>query len=287
MAVRVLNPVQKQIEQVTYDAVSRTNGRSYVTAVSVIREAIASGAAEMQGPGWKTFLEALRVEAIPRTMRQAMWERIGSAAHRSLIAAYAGRKYRRPVGQYRVGEDRYSGGALGRALSSPQQYRATPFGLYFINVQLLDAEARHWRRLNFGAGAGGAEGIENPGEFPVTGMGLILGLEPDRRPGFTMPRGFWLNGGKRVAPSMDRVGEDSFYVARGAGLNQSGGFGIRPDAGRITRGIASRNFLDPPVRMIASRLRPELENLWEQVRKDKVRSKIVRVKTNRTRLYGL
>lgn len=264
--------------------IGRANRLSYISAVAAIRDGIASASAEMTGPGWQAFLESLRQELIPRTARQAMWERIGTAAQRSLVASYAGRRYRRPIGSYRVG-DRYSGGALARALSNPDMVKATAFGLYFINVDRLDREARHWRRLNFGAGAGGAEGIEAPGQFPVTGMGLMIGLEPDPRPSFTMPRGLWLSrGGVRQPPSTDRVGQDAFYLASGSGYEQSGGFGIRADAGRITRGIASRNFLDPPVRLIGARLRPELEGLWDQVRRDNKRSKYIRAKTGRTRL---
>lgn len=230
----------------------------------------------------KVLLDALRAEAIPRNMRQQMWEEIGQRAHFRTMVAFLGRPHKRPVGSYRQG-DRYSGGALVRALSNPAMFQASATGLAFINRELLDKEARHWARLNFGAGAGGRESdLTPPGRFPVTGLGMMMGLDPDPRPAFKLPPGFWLGSGRRVPSSDDRVGQDAFYLRSGsAALSQSLG---KSDRQTFTRGIAANNFLDAPIESIASQIKPGLDKLWESARAKKGRDEIIRRKTGRARI---
>lgn len=257
------------------------------STVDILKQAIA-----LSGPNaqqLKVMLEALRAEAIPRAARQQMWTEIGVAAQRSLVQGYTSRRLRRPIGPYRAGDDRYSG-ALGKALRSESMWRATPYGLYFINRDVLDKEARHWRRLNFGAGAGGKEGITAPGHFPVSGLGMMMGLAPDPRPPFRIPPGYWIGQGTFQSPSTERVGQDAFYLARHGGLVAgSRSAALAQSAGRLsrsgmTRGIASRNFLDPAIRRIGVEIKPGLDRLWATQRSNSARSETIRKKTGRARL---
>lgn len=218
------------------------------SAVTMLAKAAETGLATFaSNPELNKMLEDLRADRVPDAMRQAMWANIGEKARNSLISAYANRQYKRPVASYRVG-DRFSGGVLGEALASKEIYEATAFGLNFLNRELLDEKAKQWRRLNFGAGAGGQESdLSAPKKFPVTGLGFVIGFQPDVRPAFGMPKGFFLDQNH----STERVGLDAFHPSG-------------PDAVRITRGIAARNFLDPPMEIIASSIRPGLTDMFRQ-----------------------
>ncbi len=257
------------------------------STVDILKQAVESGVPD--SANLRVLLSALRAEAIPRSMRQQMWEEIGSSARMALYRAFLGRPHLRPIPSYRTG-DRQSGGALRKALSNPEMFRATPTGLFLINREILDKEASHWRRLNFGAGQGGKEGdLTPPGRFPVTGLGMLIGLEPDPRPGFTIPPGFWINGGTFHSASDERTGKDQFYIrSKSSALGQSGRNGIK--SSKMTRGIAANNFLDAPIEMVASQIRPGLNRLWESSRASKrksgfaFRDQIIRQKTGRTRL---
>lgn len=169
---------------------------------------------------------------------------IGLRAQQSTAAAYSQRRPRRRLPSYRVGplQGRYAGGALLRAIKAPDFFRATATGLQFINTSRLDREAKQWKRLNFGAGAGA---IRPPGRYEVSFNGLLvatLGLTPDPRPGFKMPPGFFLGPNGRV----QRGGEP------GTGMFYPTGRPLMSP----TYGIVGTNFLDAGVRRIARELGP-------------------------------
>lgn len=201
--------------------------------------------------------EALAADAIPESLRRRVHDDIGAAAQRSVVQAYTHRNPRRNLPPYREGNDprqtRYAGGRLLRALQSPSFYEATPNGLRFINTSLLNREARHWRRLNFGAGAQGGPG---PRSFPIDLFQASIGLEPDRRPGFRLPPGFWLRNGERVAPG--RPGTAEFHPGRDSSANPA----------MMTRGIRATNFLDAGVRRIANEIGPAYLNMYRQFYND-------------------
>lgn len=189
---------------------------------------------------------------------------VGRAALRSLQQGYRSRRYRRPAGQYRAGQDRLSG-TLGKALASTSHIYATPNALFFLDTGLLDREAEHWRRLNFGAGAGSKEGITPPQQFPITFGGLLvgtLGLPTQPSPAFRIPRGYWIGPEGRVGADPSRLGRDQFWL-----VGQIGGTDIRgrPSRGVQTAGIASRNFIDAAVRRIANELPRSYENIYDHL----------------------
>jgi hypothetical protein len=134
---------------------------------------------------------------------------------------------------YREGE-RYAGGLLRRALASPLQAQATQDGVIFGNTDLLDATARHWARLNFGAGprAGRKGGPLEPMISPYQGkrfnanesflseaLGLPqvdVSLPMSARGTFWMPAGLFLEKGNLASatgPNRTRRGLDAFYPA--------------------------------------------------------------------------
>lgn len=208
-----------------------------------VRNAGLSGMAT-QGSVFEYIARALAARAIPRGRIQRAHQSAGDAGRRAMVAGFTHRRHRRPVASYREG-DRFSGGALRRALNNPGMVEATSFTLRFINTDILDAEARHWRRLNFGAGAGSSGGISAPELFPIRWEGMVvatIGLAPDPRPAFTIPIGMFVTpGGQRVRPSVERRGTDMFYPRKTSRVFP-------------TAGIASSNFLDAGVRAIATAL---------------------------------
>lgn len=210
-----------------------------VSLVGTVKEAIKLGVPNDRE--LKILLDALRSEAITRSARQQMWDTIAESARRSTISAYSNRKLKRPAGSYQ--RDSRLSGALKKALSNPEIIKASPTGLVMFNRDILDKEAKHWRRLNFGAGEGGREGdLTAPGQFPVTGMGMLMGLEPDPRPKFGLPKGFFIGAGD--------VGDNPFHATKGPQKYP-------------TRGIAARNFLDAPMKLVAREIKPNLDRLWE------------------------
>lgn len=215
--------------------------------------------------------------------RQAMFQAIGEGARRSVQASYGATVTRRkkaagryPYQRVHPRNRRYAGGKIKEAIRQPNFFRATPDGLDFINVTELNRRARHWARLNAGAGSVGRGSRRR---FEVRFSNLVvasLGLEMDPRPAFTMPRGFWFNReeGQRVAAGANPRGTDEFYpmseVPFGGGKpranNRLGdkprGRNPRTGRGTPTRGIEARNFLDAGVARIARELPIQYENLY-------------------------
>lgn len=191
---------------------------------------------------------------MPAGVRTTIHREVGIKAQRTLVQAFTHRRNRRNTPAYRINpknarNKRYAGGALLRALQAPDMWQATPNGLRFLNTQRLDQEARHWRRINFGAGA--AHGSP-PARYNVEWDGMVvtaMGLQPDPRPAFRMPRGLWLGeGGARIKPG--QRGRE-FYPRGEAPTGAGQGRLMR---GRMTRGIAASNFVDASVRRIAREL---------------------------------
>lgn len=225
------------------NAANRMNAVAAIGFRTSVRNAGASGMAQ-SGSIVDYLGRALAARAIPHGQLRRAHQDAGDQARRSMVAAYTHRAHRRAVPSYRVG-DRYAGGALRRALNQPGQVEATAFTLRFINRDILNQEARQWRRLNYGAGGGSEGGIVAPAQFPVQWDGLVvatLGLPPDTRPGFTIPQGIFVTpGGERVRPSASRRGQDAFSVRKASRKFP-------------TAGIASSNFLDGGIRRLVTAL---------------------------------
>jgi hypothetical protein len=199
---------------------------------------------------------------------RAMFEDIGLAAQRSVVQSYGQLvSARETTSYYRISprfprNKRYAGGALRRAIQSSSFFEATPGGIRFVNTSLLDREAKHWHRLNFGAAPRG-EGSR--GQFAVEWGGLViasLGYDQDASPGFLLPRGFWVEGGERVSRGIVSGGAEFYPVGElPAGTKVRG----RPNAAQRTLGIEARNFLDAGLRRIAQMLPESLQDFYTEI----------------------
>lgn len=205
--------------------------------------------------------------------RRDMFQRLGENAQRSMVASYGQTVTRRKtVPSYRSGSGRLSGGVLLRAISSPSFFHATADGLEFGDITYLDSEARHWHRINFGAGE---RGESESDEFPVFGTALRFDDGPS--PGFSMPPGVWIENGRRVPAGIR--GSSQFYPTtldegKGGGglraaLGRAGARSIRrgrPEAMRPTKGIEAANFMNAGLARIAR----DLPDLYKALTEDLV-----------------
>lgn len=242
---------------------SRIQSKVRTDLISMISDAVArQGAAidTMVGYIATHFGDLSRQE--PALFQQAHQD-VGNAAMVSVVTGFNNRRFRRDTGPYRGGENRLSG-RLGRALASRSNVSASSVGLSIINEGFLDREAAHWRRLNFGAGAGSREGIIAPQQFAITWGGVaagVLGLAEQPSAAFQIPRGFWLSSGGEVVSPNPALGSARFYP--GDPSNAGYGSGLPKQRPRITGGIASRNFIDAGVRRIANELPRAYQTLYE------------------------
>ncbi len=148
-------------------------------------------------------------------------------------------------------------------------------------MRRMNQEARHWARLNAGAGP---IGQGSRGRFPVRWSNLVvasLGLDMDARPAFFLPRGYWFSPGEGlVSPNAGRTGKDEFYPqgtspggpfshlrsrrrldGKKAGGHEGPGLARR----RPSKGIRGRQFLDAGVARIGQELGPTYERLYENL----------------------
>ena len=145
---------------------------------------------------------------------------------------------------YRIGQNRFSGGALGRALGSPSMAVARADGIDFVDDALLDSQAAHWYRLNFGAGAKATQLYTGRPVRVKLGrnLGSIRMNDPPSAP-FSMPFGLWERGQTGRSPG--------FYPLRRALVVP-------------TEGIAGRRFLDAGLHAFAREFPPAYEALVEK-----------------------
>lgn len=186
---------------------------------------------------------------------------------------------------------RYSGGALKRAISKDTLAVGDKDGIKFVDEGRLTKEAAHWARLNFGA-----KGLSIPGRkkqkfrllFGERVVGT-LGFERDARPPFMIPPGIWRDGNKRVAANRGhKVGEHKFFLAKSTRLGELGSASVynretkRFEAGRAeiktglnkkrTRGIKGNEFLDAGLATMAAELPQRYQALLDGWYRDAKRS---------------
>lgn len=195
-------------------------------------------------------------------------ETVATEAHRRVIA-----KYDSTVGKshasYRAGQGRLVG-QMRIALANPSIISAQRDGIIFGDTAILDRTAAHWRRLNFGAGARGAERYAQPAPLKLDGQRLSSQFlrfdQGGPSPAFTMPRGFWFESGNLVKASGPRQGSEFFPFGQGIRrVEQVSGISVggRRDSlllsqfisgGGVTRGIRGQQFFEPGLFYIAETL---------------------------------
>lgn len=232
-------------------------------------------------------------------------ERLARGAQQAIINAYDQTVTRAKTSNsaYRselTGRNRrYAGGALRRALEHPNFVSADAQGFGIINVKILDEEAAHWARLNFGALPAGRGSRDT---YQVRFSNLVvasIGLMEGPRPAFFIPRGYWWKPGEGpYSPSASRKGQDEFYpIGTGPrkrnnpGDNQGRRGGDRRYRSTMrtgrdtqtrasyqrrkpTRGIKARNFLNAGLEYVAEDPRegigPTYKKLYEDLWKKEV-----------------
>lgn len=229
--------------------------------------------------------------------RQRMFQDLGEAAQRSMLSAYGQLVTRnQTVPSYRSGNGRLSGGVLRRAIGSSEFFTATADGLEFGNIAFLDAEAKHWHRINFGALGRGEGSTEN---YRVEGFGTELGLNEPPSAGFSMPPGFWIaSNGRRVQAGVrgsaafypsneynytDNNGNSQTYTLEGA-IGRAAARTkrrSRPTGWRPTQGIEAANFMDAGIRRIAEELpgiyTAYIEDLYNHALRDVKAKRTIRI----------
>jgi hypothetical protein len=173
---------------------------------------------------------------------------LGAEAQQATLLAYrVARAAGRMSGPYRLSA-RDAGGRLERAIASREFFRATYDGIGFGNEELLDATARQWHRLNYGAGEAAGDGSRVFSIHFGSAVSASLGLADTPSPGFMLPKGFWRSPSGKFAESGGRG--DYFYPNRR-------GPGPTP-----TKGIRAWHFFDAGIESIANNLGPAYDGLF-------------------------
>lgn len=217
------------------------------------------------------FFERVSRDLVASPQLARVHQEVGERAQRAILNSYAQRVTARegPASRfnaaYRNRRSRFGGGALRSALAHPGHVEAGQTYLRLLDIDILDTEAAHWYRLNFGAGPRGRETRSAVFQMildgrPIGPIGFTTG--PSRSP-VILPAGFFLNmEGSRQGRDASRRGEDAFFPAGGAaGVGARG----RPLRARVTAGIAGRNYLDAGLRTLARDLPRAYDETFRQI----------------------
>jgi hypothetical protein len=123
-------------------------------------------------------------------------KRTADEAQQVIIEAYQSSKVIDKGHPYRFAESsqklrRYSNGLMLKALSDKNLNSSSADGIQFVNVSILDSQAKQWRRLNFGAGnRGNSSPKHTPTKMNFFGQQSRVSLDFANQkpsPGFYMP----------------------------------------------------------------------------------------------------
>jgi hypothetical protein len=156
----------------------------------------------------RAFLKALQDDYPTVQSRLAdLHKRTADEAQQVIIEAYQSSKVIDKGHPYRFAESsqklrRYSNGLMLKALSDKNLNSSSAEGIQFVNVSILDSQAKQWRRLNFGAGdRGNSSPKRTPTKMNFFGQQSRVSLDFANQkpsPGFYMPEslsafGFFAN----------------------------------------------------------------------------------------------
>jgi hypothetical protein len=214
------------------------------------------------------FIKALGngVEGIEPEMAKAN-RQIAAEAQAAILEAYEAQSKHTPA--YRTSpvqarNRRYAGGIL-RGILQDNFVSSDARGIYIGDTGRLDAGARQWRRLNYGAG-GAAGGTAETFNLRWSNIELMLEEPGSARPPFRIPAGRWF--GAAFYPSSE------LKVITPFGATSRGTRGRNPFAdsrrqeARMTRGIRGQHWIAAGLRSVAENA-PEaystiLRKLWAQ-----------------------
>lgn len=189
---------------------------------------------------------------------------IAADMHASLLRAYdtlvEGRK---AVQSYQNKSGTRLPGALRTTLQSPTMAVASGTGIQYLDLSLLNSDARHWRRLNFGTQGSAVHNVSGALQ-PVSFDGRALfyvGSQGGPRPGFALPPGRFINPGTGLrvpyGPS-----EGSSYSGSSPTVDRffPGGGGR---SAVQSRGIQGRHFIEPAFAVFAHDFPIALKTLYD------------------------
>ena len=239
--------------------VVQDNVARYVTiATSRIISQIAKETAGEAGETIAGFADALPlILARNRPKLAAANQASAIRAQRAILNRYLDVTSGSPP-SYRQGQNRLSGGLLLSALSDPGFLHTSYDRVYFINEDLLDRQAAHWYRLNFGAGSGESSTVSAPLSFFGQSSGLRFGWANRRASkGFFMPAGGWTEAGQFYPQSQ---------------LGSAGVSSLRRTSYRSrVNPIKARGFLEPGIRTLARELPKGFEEYLTESTREAVR----------------
>jgi len=211
---------------------------------------------------------------------RAAYNAVAFAGQQAVLRAYD-RNVEQPriVGSY-ARHNRLSG-ELEPALEDPKFYSANADGILFGNQRLLDQRARHWRRLNFGAGSRSVRIQPSQGVLRIYGANVgVLRLVRRKSPGFQLPPGVFIGrDGKPSRPGsafslsdyQRQVSRNRVRTGRGFSALNTTASQFRPAPSAVakelglrwlpTKGIAARHFIDAGLPVIARRLPAVLDGV--------------------------
>lgn len=273
-------------------------GVNFATALSV-RDVISSAATGVNKETAET------VGIIGKVYRQAIddkWiqvskinQQVAQQAIDDMLQQYDRVRKRRPQGTarqpYRKNE-RFSGGLLRSALASPLQAQATVEGVTFLNTTLLDATAKQWARLNFGAGPRAGSGttgartgqggssyslvsrggnrfnassafLEDAVGSSLPAFNTTLPYGP--KGAFWIPRGIFLEGNSTVAANRGRTGQDAFLPLSSMSDAQRRKVAFVTSKRKLTQGVQAWGFLEAGVQSLATNLPIANRNFMLQI----------------------
>lgn len=124
--------------------------------------------------------QALDLKVIPKDRMRAANIRIAEMAHASVVRGW---RSRLPAHTPPGGSEKHLSGHLGRALADPgMTLYTTADYISFINTDILDSEAEHWYRVNYGAAGSRYSEGRKPSRFVVQLGGSAIGSFRDDRP---------------------------------------------------------------------------------------------------------
>lgn len=257
------------------------------TTKRVIRDTVKFQVMGQLPPPFAAFGLALKNAVGNRRSLQTTNLQLARGARRSVLQAYSKRVQASPTkvkyGSYREGEDRLPN-ALGKALRREDMFIGTGEGILFGNRAVLDSQAAHWYRLNYGAGARARSGpfIARKHSIKLFGQRIQQTREGDVPPSapFEIPSGFWFTSGvtkrgfyPKGPPSKGFAGQLTADGKRVRVKEQDlESLGISRQRRMLTAGIAGRNFFDAGIARIARDIGPAYEDLWNQWVDDAVRN---------------
>jgi hypothetical protein len=250
--------------------VSNTSTYGITTTIADIVPQIIESIADTVGKQASQELEAVFLSNL-RGSRPALahaHERVADRAQRAMLQQYEStlNPGHSAIRGYRP-KSRLTG-RLGNVLNDPDFVLASANGIAYGNITRLNKEARHWGRLNFGAGPragrqGGTHAVRLAG-----GANFTLRSQGFASPNILMPEGYWRTAGGSFRSNKT-----------GGGFSVDKFFPTGKVANIPTQGTRARNFLDAGVEEMARALPQEYLKMyqnWSRMARTKNRGPVAR-----------